>query len=88
MDYQIGVGELEVQDFEQVASSVGADAKALGWFVVGVNVIKGESVIPRMLDVIVGEAMVVRRRVDLNWLKCITCKREWLGVRSQGGRTR
>lgn len=74
MDDQVLVCELEDLGLEQVASGVGANAEAFGWVVVGVNVIEGDGGVSGMLDIVVGEAMAVRRRVDLHRLKCNTFK--------------
>ncbi len=76
MDDQFVVCELQEEELEQVAGGVWADAEALGWFVVGVNVMERKGVVLSVLDFAVGKAMVVCRRVDLHRLKCNTDKAE------------
>ncbi len=52
---------LEVQEFEQVARTVGADAQALGRFMFAVDVIEAHGVLPFMQDVLVGQPVPVGR---------------------------
>ena len=74
MDDQFVVWELEVQQLEQVAGGVWADAEALGYFLVGVDVIEGNGVVPCVLELFVGQAVAVRRRMYLHRPKCNTFK--------------
>gem|GEM_PF-5999827 len=52
---------LEVQEFEQVARMVGADAEALGRFMFAVNVIEAQGMLPCMPDVLVGQPVPIGR---------------------------
>ena len=50
---------LEVQEFEQVARTIGADARALGRFMFAVDVIEAHGVLPCTQDVLVGQPVPV-----------------------------
>ena len=60
---------LEVQEFEQVARTVGADAQALGRFMFAVDVIEAHGVLPCMQDVLVGQPVPVGLVEHLNPVK-------------------
>lgn len=64
MDDAIGVVALQVQDFEQVACSVGSDAEALGRLMLEVDVEEAHSVVPSVQDLLVGQAMTMGRLMD------------------------
>jgi len=68
VDDQVLFRCLEVQQFEQVARTVGADAQALGRIMVAVDVIEAQGVLPRMRDVVVGQPVPVGRLEYLHHL--------------------
>ena len=63
---------LEVQEFKQVARAIGADAEALGRFMVNVDVIEAQGVLPCVPDVLVGQTVPVGR---LEYLLCLSVTR-------------
>lgn len=58
---QVLLGGLEVQELEQVACAVSADAEALGRFMFSVDVIEAQGVLPCVPDVFVGKTVPVSR---------------------------
>ena len=65
---------LEVQEFKQVARTIGADARALGRFMLAVDVIEAYGVLPCMQDVLVGQPVPVGLLEYLNRFKRNTFK--------------
>ncbi len=66
MDDQVAVGELEVEEFNQVAGGVGSDAQPLGRVVVRIDVVEAKGVVPCMGDLVVGESVAIGRPEDSN----------------------
>ena len=64
MNNHVVVWRLEIQDLQQIASRVRADAETLRWFMLTVDVEKGDRVRPSVANVLVGQAVPVGRLED------------------------
>jgi len=88
VDDQVLFGGLEVQEFEQVARAIRSDAQALGRFMLNVDVIEAQGVLPCVVDVLVGQPVPVGRleyphrlsvtRLRVVWIRfqCAECGRQ------------
>jgi hypothetical protein len=67
VDHEIDVvGEFELDDFQQVASSVGSDGEDLGWVGVGIEIDDSEGIVQGVEDDGVGDSVFAGQPMDLH----------------------